>query len=173
MLATVQIDQTSLHLLVHALRSEANGKALRRDLRVGLRAAAEPAAFATQVAVLTAPSKHQGKATKNQEDVRSLREVVANAVKVHTSLGSKRPSVDIRAHKAGMPRGFTRAPKYLNRMRPWRHPVFGNRENWVDQYPGHPGWFDDTIPLHRPAFIKAATEAMNNVARRISAKTRG
>ena len=165
-------DQTSVRLLVHALKSEANGKDLRRDLLRGLRAAAQPAAVAVKAAIMTMPS--QG-AHAGDEDSRSLRASIAAGIKVHVKLAgkAKHVGVAIAAHSKGMPRRFRRAPKYLNRRRPWRHPVFGNRENWVSQVSGKPGWFDDTLKAYRPEFVRAAGEALDNVAQRISRKTRG
>lgn len=167
-----QFDQTSVRLLVHALRAEANGKDLRRDLLRGLRAAAQPAAIAVKTAILSMPSAgaHSG-----DGDSRSLRAAIAAGIKVHVKLSGKAKhiGVTIAAHSRGMPREFRRAPKYLNRRRPWRHPVFGNRENWVSQVSRRPGWFDGTLKAYRPAVARAADEALDNVARRISAKTRG
>lgn len=164
-MTTVEIDRTSLRLLVHALRSEADGKELRRDLRVGLKAAAEPALVAVRAAIITMPSKGLGKAP-------SIRAVIASRTKVHVLLGRK-AGVSIRAHKSGMPRDFRNAPKRFNRAKPWRHPVFGDRDNWVSQVSRRPGWFDDTLVPFRPVFVRVADEALKNVARRISMKTRG
>lgn len=45
-------------------------------------------------------------------------------------------------------------PRLMNRGR-WRHPVFGNRDVWVEQRPGNRGWFTDTLNAKRPAIRKA------------------
>ena len=167
-----EFDQTSVRLLVHALKAEANGKDLRRDVLRGMRAAAQPAAVAVKAAIMSMPSKgvHTGDGGS-----RSLRASIAAGIKVHVKLSGKAKhiGVTIAAHSRGMPRKFRRAPKYLNRKRPWRHPVFGNRDVWVSQVSRRPGWFDDTLKAYRPVVLRAVDEALDNVARRISAKTRG
>lgn len=162
----VEVDKASLRLLVHALRAEADGKELNRDLVRGLRAAAQPALVAVRGAVLSMPSKGLGAGP-------SLRSRVAAGTKIHVHAKGRKIGVSIAAHRRGMPRQFWKAPKYLNRDRPWRHPVFGNREVWVEQVSRRPGWFDDTLRTQRAPFLLAASHAMANIARRISAKTRG
>lgn len=160
----MEVDRASLRLLVAALRDEADGKELKRDLVRGLRAVAEPALLAARAAILAMPSM----------SVREpgLRATVAKQTKISVTTTGKRAGVRIRALKTGMPRGFRNAPKRLNAKGGWRHPVYGNREVWKTQM-GQPGWFDDTIPRFKPAAVKAAALAMEAVAQRISLRTRG
>ncbi len=162
----VQIDPKSLHLLVRALRSEADGKELRRDLIRGLRAVAEPAAMAARGAILS-----MGTGGVSQAEP-GLRTSVAAATKVVVRTGKNRPGVAVRVKKNTMPRGFRNAPKRLQSKKGWRHPVFGNREIWVTQR-GKPGWFDDTLRKAAPEARAAMGQVLENVARRISARTRG
>jgi len=160
----MEVDEKSLVRLVAALRSEADGKELGRELALELRAVAEPALQAARGALMSMPS--------STHDVPGLRSTVAARTRISVRLSGKHPGVAIRASKAGMPRQFNNAPKRLNAAKGWRHTVFGDDSKWVTQL-GMPGWFDDTIPKFKPAAQKAAKEAMDNMARRIDLKTRG
>lgn len=167
MIERIEVDNTSLAALVTALRAESDGKKLTRDLVVQLEAIAEPIAMEARLAILSMDSS---RATTRGV---GLRATVASRVVVRVRLGSKRhPGVAIRALSTGMPRGFTEAPKRLNSKRGWRHPLFGNRDSWWHQI-GQPDWFDGTMARHRTRARRAAQRAIDNVARRISARTRG
>lgn len=54
----------------------------------------------------------------------------------------------------------------LNRYRTWRHPVYGNREVWVQQF-GEP-YFFVTIRKHTKTFRRACFKAMEDTAARIA-----
>lgn len=47
-----------------------------------------------------------------------------------------------------------------------RHPVFGNRERWVDQQV-RPGWFDDTMTANAPEIRKALEQGIEDVAAKV------
>lgn len=162
MIERVEVDERSLVRLVAALEAEADGELLRRDLVTRLEAAARPALLAAQGSILSMRSKgHPGPV---------LRQKVADQTRLHVRLGGRHPGVEIRAHKSGMPRGFHNAPKRLN-SRGWRHQVFGT-DTWVTQV-GKPGWFDRSVRRHRARAVRAAKQAMDGIAERISTKARG
>ena len=162
----MEVDPESVYLLVRALRDEADGRQLRLDLARKFRGAARPALVAVRAAVRTMPSMGLGHSP-------SLRAKVASAVKMTVRV-SRKAGVSIWVDETRpMPRGFDKAPAYLNSDKPWRHPVFGNRRNWVAQRSRRPGWFTDTLEQFYPAFVHQASEALEHVARRISMKTRG
>jgi hypothetical protein len=48
----------------------------------------------------------------------------------------------------------------------WRHPVFGDREQWVTQY-GQP-WFHAPIRAGRPVYVAGIHRAMEKTARTIT-----
>jgi len=162
---TVEVNERDLTRLVAALNGEADGKALRRDLVGGLRAAVEPAAALARGAILSMGVHGLKRATP------PLRTAVAAAVKVEVRLGARQASVAVVVHKHSMPRAFRNAPKRLNAAKGWRHPVYGS-DQWVDQL-GAPGWFDESMRVAEPAATRAAKEALDEVARRIDMKTRG
>jgi hypothetical protein len=164
MLQRVEVNEKDLRLLVAALRNEADGKELGRDLVRELTKAAEPALRAAQAELMSMGS--------TSEALPGLRSTVVRHTKIRVRLGGRRPGVAIVSDKNGMPRGFYNAPKRLNEARGWRHMVFGNAERWVWQR-GKPGWFDDTISKFKPAAQRAAQKALDDVARRIDRRTKG
>lgn len=160
----VEVDERSLARLVTAMRAQSDGKELVRDLVRELRAVAEPAMRAAQASIMSMGS--------GSTLLPSLRTTVAQHTKIRVRSGGKRPGVSIKADKNGMPRGFHNAPKRLNAAKGWRHMVFGNEGEWVTQR-GKPGWFDDTISTFKPAARRAAQQVMQDMARRIDARTKG
>lgn len=156
----VSIDQASLHRLQAALDAEMDGSALKRDLTKGLREAGGPAAQAARDDILSMPGglPHPGP---------SLRRSVADGVKVSASLAAgDSAGVSIKAARGG-PRGFTNAPRRLAAPGGWRHPVYGNRENWVDQI-GRPDWFARPIRRHADDFKAKCLDALQEMARRLA-----
>lgn len=166
MIERIEVDQKSFDALTRALHREADGKELERDFVERLEAAVTPAAEAAKSSILSMSSS--GSTT----DGISIRAAVASQVAVQVRLGGRSPGVSIKAGKTGMPRGFANAPKRLNSRKGWRHQVYGNPDVWVTQL-GKPGWFDDTIQRRRAAATKAAKKAMDNMAQRISDRTKG
>jgi hypothetical protein len=54
------------------------------------------------------------------------------------------------------------------RKRPWRHPVYGNKNVWVAQK-SHP-FLGVTISRNKPAFALAVENSVNDVVKEIQAK---
>ena len=48
-----------------------------------------------------------------------------------------------------------------------RHPLFGDREHWYTQQV-QPGWFDRPLEERAPAMRRSITEALDEVARRLT-----
>lgn len=161
MVAVIEIepDLTSLHRIVNALDAEENGVKLRRDLAKGLRKAGENAAQASRASLMA-----MGSAGLPHGE--SLRAVVAAQVKSSARLTGDEAGVRITAGSKG-PRGFRNAARKLNRPGGWRHPVYGNRNNWVDQV-GKPGWFDEPIRARHQEYRNAVEAAMQDMARRLA-----
>lgn len=184
MATRVEIDSTALKLLYRALKAEADGKELARDLRRGLRAVAQPAKLAAQAAILTMPSKHQS--ARNRHDPRSIREAIANSITVNVSLTGKRSVVAIKQHRRGMPRRgrnvktstLWRAGRMFNAGSikggriGWFHPTFGHGPQ-VFQVTSRRWWFDGTLARFRGPAVEAAAQALDATARRVSERTKG
>lgn len=149
--ATLAVTMDDLRDVAAVLKKRGDGKALKRDLNRGLRAGMKPTHQAVRSAALALPSK--GRGTKP-----ALRSAIAMSVLPVATTTTKYARVGIRARRTPKVRGFHNAPKRFNREKGWRHPVFGDRETWVQQR-GKPGWFDDTIAEHKQNMINAVNKA--------------
>ena len=156
----LSVDQRQLQALGRALKAEADGKALRRELARNLRDAAKPA-MAEARSNLMGITTLGGKAESPPLRTTILREMRASARLSGRSTGAR-----VRVRKRG-PRGFAFAARRLNRPKGWRHPVFGT-DTWVHQVASPPGWFDRAMQAHRREYRKAAIKAMNDMAIRLS-----
>jgi hypothetical protein len=94
-----------------------------------------------------------------------LRETVARSITITVSTSPRRAAVRIKAAAARMPPDQRRLPRRLNRGK-WRHPVFGNKENWVTQT-SEPNWFDGTIKKHAPEVRREIKAQVDEVMRKI------
>lgn len=112
-------------------------------------------------------TEHRAKQTAKAEAGAGLRETIARAVAGSISTGSARTGVSVtwKVAAAKMPNKQRRLPKAFNSAKGWRHPVFGDRENWVTQH-GTP-YFDSTIKRHREELGGKIVEGMKKAAESI------
>lgn len=157
---TWQVSADDLRDIATALKYEENGSRLRRQLAKELREAVAPAVADAKGRLMSMGSS--GRARHGEP----LRRAVASRMQVQARLTGKAAGVKVRARKSGMPRGFANAPKRLNRDGGWRHPVFGNRNVWVEQR-GAPGWFDDPMQQRTAEYRAAVERAVKGMADRI------
>lgn len=165
---SVRVDShgaDSLAALGKAMRAEADGKQLRKDLAKELK---------TIIAPIVGDAK--GAATGMQtggleHDGEPLRSAIARRIVGEVRFSGRATGIRIRAKRKGMPRGFEHAPKRTNARGGWRHPVWGNKEVWVTQV-GTPDWFDDVMKDQRPEARAKCLAAMEETARRIKARTK-
>ena len=159
-MAAIGVDTGDLRALVKRLRGDGS-KQLIKDLRDALKAAAEPAADDAERRVQAMRRTGRTHATP------SLVGRVATKVKVQVRTGTGRSTgVNVVAPLGGYPRGFDMAPRRLNRVGGWRHPVFG-RNVWVTQV-GAPGWFDDAIRAAGPGAEQRVQQVLTDLAERLS-----
>ncbi|HYQ63553.1 hypothetical protein [Actinophytocola sp.] len=71
-----------------------------------------------------------------------LREAAARTVRTQVTTGGNTASVRIRSDAKRMPADQQQLPQSMNRGR-WRHPVFADREKWVNQTVAPVEWFDE------------------------------
>lgn len=150
-----------LAALVRALRAEEDGKALRKDLAKNMRAALRPAAAEAKSSIMAMP------ASGLMPSAPALRSSVAKKIRPEVKLGGRWSGARVKAFKTKNVRGFPNAPKRLNRAGGWRHPVFGNREVWVQQR-GKVDWFDRSFEGREGEYRAAVEQAMEDMARRIA-----
>lgn len=163
-IADVSVEVEGLDAIVAALRAEADGKALRRELARDMRTALRPAVADAKASIL-------GMSSAGLSTAPALRPAVAKRIGAQVRLSGRSTGARVKARKLPETvRGFRNAPKLLNRAK-WRHPGFGG-DDWYDQE-GKPGWFDDPMRRHGAKYREAVLGAMENMARRISRRSRG
>lgn len=156
----LSVDQERILGVVEALRYEDDGKALRRDLAKNMRQALEPAKQEVRAGLMG--MSDAGLPTAGPP----LRTVVLRNLRVEVRLTGRTTGARLRIKRTPGVRGFTHAPKRLNSRKGWRHPVFGNREVWVQQT-GEPEYFDRPTRRHRERYAKAVMDAVHEMSDRI------
>lgn len=122
---------------------------MRRELNTGIRRAARP---------LVAKTRAEARRTLPQRGGLAA-QVAKEPQRVQVRTGAKTAGVRLVVGK--------RSPGARSANRGQiRHPVFGNREVWVDQRVPV-GWFDDTIKAEAPAIRREIERALNDVIDRI------
>lgn len=92
-----------------------------------------------------------------------LRSAVARGIKSKVSYSGFKLGARIVADTSALPASQRKLAAYLNRTRGWRHPVWGNRDRWVEQR-GEP-YFDRPIQRHRRQVRRDIEAAVNDVMR--------
>lgn len=136
--------------LKHAGRTE-----LRKELNTGLRRAAKPLVAQTRAEALRRLPSGGGLA----------RRVAKEPQRIQVRTGTKTAGVRI---VVGKKRG---AAKAANRG-VIRHPVFGNRDVWVNQSVP-PGWFDKTIKRNVPQIRRELEQVLDDIAERVVRESGG
>ena len=139
----------------------------KKSVKKRLKAASEPVVEEVKRAALSIPSKN-GEARvsrKKRGESLGLRVSLANATMSDVNPTKKGAILKIKVStskfmtSSGRPRTV---PYYIEgrRKRAWRHPVFGNRENWVEQKP-HP-FLGVTVLPHKMKFAGEVTQALDD-----------
>lgn len=154
-----------LDRLVQALRLEEDGKALRKELAKNMREALKPGAEQAKGSIMGMVSLHGGAQP-------ALRSAIARKIRPEVKLGGRWSGARVKAFKTKNVRGFPNAPKRTNSARGWRHPVWGNQDNWVHQR-GKLEWFDKAFRGREGIYSQAVHQAMEDMARRIADRAGG
>jgi len=155
---------SGLAALTRAIRAEEDGKQLRKELAANMRDALRPGADQAKSSIMGMVSLHGGTTP-------ALRTSIARKIRPEVKLGGRWSGARVKAFKTKNIRGFPNAPKRTNRASGWRHPVWGDRENWVHQR-GKLEWFDRAFRGREGLYKQAVEEAMENMARRIASRAR-
>lgn len=136
-------------------------KALVRGIRRNLRTAAKPAVDAVRSEVRSIPTK----------GIRSngVRDAVAQGVGLRISAAKSGGSVTISASPRRLPANRKAMARLLNTPS-WRHPVFGNRDEWVEQT-SRP-YFGSVIYRYRDELRAAVEDALNDAAKALGTSIR-
>ena len=119
-----------------------NDREVKKRFSRELRAAARPLVPVVRASIMSIPSK-TGDGT--------LRRQMSRAAKLTVRTVGKDAGVTIRVDGRKMPPGKGALPAYMEGTKPrWRHPVFGNRNVYVDQK-AHPYFYRVVTPYGRRA----------------------
>lgn len=165
MAVQLTIEHRALQELGRALKAEADGKQLRRDLIRELKKPLAPAVAEIKAGVMAV-----GAGGLPPAEGEPLRPAVKRRIRSEVKLSGHATGVRVRARKTEAVRGFRNAPKRLNSPKGWRHPVFGT-DRWVTQM-GNPGYFDEPLKRRRREFRTATLRTMEATARRIKIRIR-
>lgn len=160
----LSVDQQALQALTRALKAEADGKKLRRELAKNLRQALDPAKGEIVAGLMSVGSGEV------QAEGEPLRTAVAKQIKAEARLTGRSTGARMRARRTPDVRGFTHAPKRLNSRKGWRRRIFGT-DRWVVQL-GKPGYFDDPLERRHGEYRQAVLDAMEDLAKRIAARVK-
>lgn len=142
-----------------ALREVDNG--LPKKLRKDLQAAVKPAVQEARGRVRALPVQGHGHS--------GLRRRVARGVRIQAAVG-RAPALRVVTFMDQPDE--VNLPRYLDSAAGWRHPVFGNRHEWVRQTTGG-GWFRETMVEHRPQIERDLQRVLDDAAETIAAAASG
>lgn len=139
---SITIDAQGLPALAKTLKS--SSPALLKDLRTGIRKAADPVR------------------KQAQQNARTFSRRIPGAVKVGVSFPAKGAKVVLRVDAKKAPHG--RPIENNGRRGAFRHPVFGDRNVWVGQA-AHPFFFP-AVEGQQKKIVKEIEKVADQVARR-------
>jgi hypothetical protein len=160
---SLQLTPQNLRNISRALRAEEDGKELRKELTRNMREALRPGAAEAKSNIMSMASAtpHGGPALKSS---------IARKIRPEARISGKFPGAKIKAFKTPALRGFANAAKRTNRASGWRHPVYGNREVWIQQT-GKVKWFDHAFEGRRNAYEHAVKSALADMVNRIASRS--
>lgn len=157
---SVTVDASDLRALARILSREADPKKLRRELAKELRDSLKPAVVKAKGSINASGHSSRSRPTP------ALRPSIARGIRAEVRLSGRTTGARVKVKKLRAVRGFENAPKLFNRDS-FRRPVFGDRQNWVDQV-GKPRWFDDPMQDNRAEYVEAVTEVLEKWAERMT-----
>ncbi|MCO4699306.1 hypothetical protein LRR80_05400 [Streptomyces sp. RO-S4] len=159
----LELTADNLRNISNALKAEEDGKELRKELTKNMREALKPGAARAKSSIMSLASTtpHDGPALKTS---------IARKIRPEVRITGKFPGAKIKAFKTKNLRNFPNAPKRTNRASGWRHPVYGNREIWVQQT-GKVRWFDRAFDGEQAHYKRQVQLAVAEMVNRIASRT--
>lgn len=131
---------------------------IKKRFRKELRAAARPLVPKVRAAIRQIPSSRG-------YSPNGLRGALSKATRLEVKTAGKQAGVAIRVDGRKMPSHMRSLPSMVEGKKRWRHPVFGNREVWVDQ-PKHP-YFYNAVRVAGPASRRAVSRVLDGITKDI------
>lgn len=159
----LELTPQNLRNIARALKAEEDGKELRKELTKNMREALKPGAAQAKSSIMSLASTtpHDGPALKTS---------IARKIRPEERITGKFPGAKIKAFKTKNLRNFPNAPKRTNRASGWRHPVYGNREVWVQQT-GKVKWFDRAFEGQQGHYQRQVQFALADMVNRIASRS--
>jgi hypothetical protein len=133
---------------------------LLKRFRKELRKAAKPLVPAVRASIRQIPSKRP-------YSVAGLRGQLSRATKLEAKTSGRQAAVTIRVDGRKMPNHSKSVQAYMEGSKPrWRHPVFGNTENWVQQDPKP--YFYKVVKAAGPKARKAVNKVVDQISKDIT-----
>ncbi len=107
----------------------------------------------------------RGRKVRERKGGYGLRAAVAQGIKGKVSYSGRKLGARISAENSHLPPSQRKLPRYLDREKGWRHPLFGHREHWYAQF-GEP-YFTDPIKRHQTQVRRDIRATVDDVMRRI------
>jgi hypothetical protein len=149
----------------------AGGQRLQQNTARRIRRAAEPVRTELQRAIRTNPIRGAGGGSTRRRAgddgrahrVAGLRESIAHAIRLSVRTTGN-PGARIWIDRGQLPADQRSLPDRIEDGR-WRHPVFGNRSVWVNQY-SRP-WWAPTLRRMEPRMRAEVARVLDDVERRL------
>lgn len=167
----VQIIGTGQLVELSRRLNSAGGTRLKQNFQRRVRRAAEPLHSGMQQTIrslpISSPGRGVGKRGGPSPTTRPLRATIAAAVRISVrttgSIGAR-----VWVDKDRLPRDLRNMASAMNSANGRiRHPVFGNRRRWANQWTT-PLWWDKTITRHQPSMQREVARVVDDVRNRLT-----
>jgi hypothetical protein len=166
MASSVQITGTGQLVDLSRRLRRAGGPRLRQNLSRRVRRAAEPLHRDVQRSIQTVQLPGSGRKTRGgpSPTTRPLRANIAGAVRISVRQGAS-PGARVWLDLARLPDDITRGvPARINEGR-LRHPVFGNKKRWTNQWARPSGWWSRPVQAGIPRMRAEVERVLADVRR--------
>lgn len=166
----IQVTGTGQLIELSRRLKAAGGPRLKQNFQRRIRRAAEPLKDDLQQTIVSLPIRSDGrKAGKRggpSPTSRPLRATVAQAVRISVRTGGS-PGAHVWVDKNLLPPDLRNMASVMNRADGRiRHPVFGNRKRWANQWTS-PLWWDKTVARHMPRLQREVARVLDDVQNRL------
>jgi hypothetical protein len=167
---SVQIIGTGQLIELSRKLKAAGGPKVKANFTRRIRRAAEPLKSDMQSTIrglpIQAEPRKAGSRGGPSPTSRPLRATVAQAVRLSVRTGGS-PGARLWVDRAALPKDLQDMPGAMNKPNGRiRHPVFGNKRRWVNQWTT-PLWWDKTVARHMPRIEREVARVVEDVQNRL------
>lgn len=168
---TVQITGTGQLIELSRRLKAAGGPRLKQNMQRRIRRAAEPLKDDLQRTIRTLPIRSEGRKSGKRggrsPTTRPLRATIAGAVRISVRTSGS-PGARVWVDKGRLPPDLRKMPGVMNRPDGRiRHPVFGNRKRWANNWTT-PLWWDKTVRAHHDRMRREVARILDDVKNDLS-----